>query len=102
MSKAHRGTGIRNEANHGRATCPKCGKEGVKVLYETELDGQKVKICKRCNATLKNIAKKQAKIGKAEAAKAAAEAAAAEATSAAATESAEATESATAETPAEA
>lgn len=77
MSKSHRGTGIRSEVNHGRGKCPKCGNENVKVLYETDVDGQKVKVCKVCKATLANIAKKQAKIGKAEAAKAAAEAAAA-------------------------
>lgn len=69
MSKAHRGTGIRKEPNHGRGKCPRCGKESVKTLYEQEIDGQKVKICKNCKATLKNIAQKQAKAGKAAAAK---------------------------------
>ena len=43
MSKAHRGTGIRNEANHGRGKCPRCGKENIKVLYEKEIDGAQVK-----------------------------------------------------------
>lgn len=74
MSKAHRGTGIRNEANHGRGTCPRCGKENIKVLYEKEIDGNMVKICKFCNAALKNVAKKEARSAKA-AAKAAAPAA---------------------------
>jgi len=71
MSKAHRGTGIRNEVNHGRGTCPRCGKENIKVLYEKEIDGKTVKICKHCNAELKNIAKKEARKAKAAAAAAA-------------------------------
>ena len=78
MSKAHRGTGTRNEANHGRGVCPRCGNKNVKVLYEKEIDGQTVKICKICNAALKNIARKEARAGKAAAA-AAAENASAEA-----------------------
>ena len=65
MSKGHRGAGIRSEKNHGRGTCPRCGKENVKTLYEKEIDGKQVKICKVCNATLKNIAKKEAKAAKA-------------------------------------
>lgn len=64
MSKAHRGTGIRKEPNHGRGTCPRCGTSQVKVLYAQEIDGQKVKICKFCKAALKNIALKDAKIAK--------------------------------------
>ncbi|HOX17708.1 MAG: hypothetical protein JXA15_01310 [Spirochaetales bacterium] len=54
MSKAHRGKGIKELANHGRGTCPVCNHEGVKVLYEQEIDGKKVKICKICKATLAN------------------------------------------------
>ncbi len=46
MSKAHRGTGIRKEVNHGRGVCPVCGKAQVKTLYDQEVDGKKVKICK--------------------------------------------------------
>lgn len=65
MSKGHRGAGIRSEAHHGRGTCPRCGKTNVKTLYEKEIDGKQVKICKVCNATLKNIAKKEAKAAKA-------------------------------------
>ncbi|MBQ5538251.1 MULTISPECIES: hypothetical protein [Treponema] len=68
MSKAHRGTGIRSEVNHGRGKCPRCGNENVKVLYEKEIDGNSVKICKVCNAALKNIARKEARAVKAEAA----------------------------------
>lgn len=71
MSKAHRGTGIRTEANHGRGTCPRCGKENIKVLYEKEIDGKQVKVCKYCNAALKNIARKEARSAKAAAAVAA-------------------------------
>lgn len=68
MSKAHRGTGIRSEVNHGRGKCARCGKENIKVLYEKEIDGNNVKICKFCNAALKNIAKKEARASKAVAA----------------------------------
>ena len=68
MSKAHRGTGIRAEFNHGRGKCPRCGKENIKVLYEKEIDGNTVKVCKLCNAELKNIARKEARANKAAAA----------------------------------
>ncbi len=65
MSKSHRGSGIRSEAKHGRGKCPRCGNENVKVLYEKEIDGNTVKVCKICNATLKNIARKEARAAKA-------------------------------------
>lgn len=54
MSKAHRGKGIRSEANRGRGVCPVCNKSGVKVLYENEINGAKLKICKICKANIKN------------------------------------------------
>jgi ribosomal protein L37AE/L43A len=62
MSKAHRGKGIREIAAHGRGVCPVCKREAVKVLYEQEIDGQKVKICKNCKATLAN--KKKVEVAK--------------------------------------
>ena len=40
MSKAHRGTGIRKEPNHGRGTCPVCGKTQIKILYDQDVDGK--------------------------------------------------------------
>ncbi len=61
MSKNHRGTGIRALPAHGRATCPICKKEGVKCLYEQEVDGKTVNICKICKAALKNKARIEAK-----------------------------------------
>ena len=64
MSKAHRGTGVRTEPNHGRGKCPRCGNENIKVLYEKEIDGNTVKICKFCKAALKNKAQKAAKEAK--------------------------------------
>ena len=64
MSKAHRGPGIRAEANHGRGKCPRCGKENIKPLWEKEIDGAKVKVCKYCNAALKNIARVEARKAK--------------------------------------
>jgi len=62
MSKAHRGKGKREIAAHGRGVCPVCKREAVKVLYEQEIDGQKVKICKNCKATLAN--KKKVEVAK--------------------------------------
>lgn len=62
MSKNHRGTGIRTLPTHGRGVCPICKKEGIKVLYEQTIDGQQVKICKYCNAALKNKAKAAAPV----------------------------------------
>lgn len=86
MAKAHRGTGIRELVSHGRGECPICKKTGIKVLYEVEKDGQKIKVCKFCNAHMKNEARKAAKI----AAKAAREAAPAESSATEETASAEA------------
>ena len=57
MSKNHRGTGIRSLASHGRGTCAICGKTDIKVLWEKEINGETVMICKFCNANLKNKAK---------------------------------------------
>lgn len=71
MSKAHRGTGIRKEPNHGRGVCAICGTSQIKVLYDQDVDGKKVKICKFCKANLKNKAQKDAKVAKAAAAAAA-------------------------------
>lgn len=83
MSKAHRGTGLRKTANHGRGVCPICKTEGIKVVYEYDLDGKKVMICKFCKAHLKNKARLEkpaaAPAEAAPAAEAAAEAPAAEA-----------------------
>ena len=60
MSKNHRGTGLRSLPSHGRDECPVCHKTNIKVLYEVEIDGQKVKVCKFCNAAMKNKARKEA------------------------------------------
>lgn len=54
MSKAHRGKGIRELPAHGRGLCPVCKRNNVKVLYEQEVNGEKVKICKTCKAALKH------------------------------------------------
>ncbi|MCR4741701.1 MAG: hypothetical protein K5866_02355 [Treponema sp.] len=67
MSKNHRGSGIRSLASHGRGTCAICGKTDIKVLWEKEINGQTVKICKYCNAALKNKARKEAPAAAAEA-----------------------------------
>lgn len=52
MSKSHRGAGIRDQFNNGRAECPICHRTAIKCLYEREVDGVKVKVCKTCNAAL--------------------------------------------------
>ncbi len=52
MSKAHRGTGIREQANSGRGECPVCKRDGIKVLYEASVDGETKKVCKQCKAKL--------------------------------------------------
>lgn len=64
MAKTHRGKGIRHLYvdpngtvhegiyNNGRGTCPVCCRTGVKVLYEREIDGNTVKVCKRCNTAI--------------------------------------------------
>ena len=84
MSKNHRGSGIRSLPAHGRGTCAICGKEDIKVLWEKEINGQTVNVCKFCNAKLKNEARVEARKAKpaaeeAPAAEAPAEAAATEA-----------------------
>jgi len=52
MSKAHRGTGIRELVNNGRGTCPACKRSGIKLLYEASLDGETKKVCKQCKVKL--------------------------------------------------
>ena len=53
MAKTHRGKGIRELFARGRGTCPVCGATGIKILYEQEAGGQKVKVCKPCKAAIK-------------------------------------------------
>lgn len=57
MSKNHRGFGIRELERNGRGACPICKRTGIKVLYEVKQDDQTIKVCKECNARLKNQAK---------------------------------------------
>lgn len=66
MSKAHRGVGLRKTPNHSRGTCPVCKATGIKVIYEYELDGNKVKICKFCKAKFKNEVRRAPKPAPAE------------------------------------
>ena len=76
MSKNHRGSGIRSLPAHGRGTCAICGKEDIKVLWEKEINGQSVNVCKFCNAKLKNEARVEARKAKPAAEEAPAETAA--------------------------
>jgi hypothetical protein len=54
MSKAHRGKGIRELFSRGRGECPVCKRYNIKVIYEQEIDGEKVKVCKTCKAAIKH------------------------------------------------
>jgi hypothetical protein len=54
MSKAHRGKGIRELFRKGRGECPVCKRGNVKLLYEQEQDGLKIRICKVCKAAVKH------------------------------------------------
>ncbi|MDR1127789.1 MAG: hypothetical protein LBL20_00630 [Treponema sp.] len=54
MSKAHRGKGIRDQVSHGRGECPVCKRKSVKLLYEQDSGGAKVKVCKTCRAAIKH------------------------------------------------
>ena len=59
MSKNHRGRELRELPNRSRGTCPVPGQTRVKLLYEVELDGQKVMVGKIGKATLANRRKAQ-------------------------------------------
>ncbi|MDZ4122301.1 MAG: hypothetical protein U1C33_07750 [Candidatus Cloacimonadaceae bacterium] len=50
MAKNHRGKGIKSLPNHGRGTCPVCGRTGVKVTHEVKVNDKDVKVCKSCKA----------------------------------------------------
>ena len=65
MSKNHRGSGIRSLPAHGRGTCAICKKTDIKVLWEKEIDGKTVNICKYCNAALKNKARAEVPVSQA-------------------------------------
>ena len=54
MSKPHRGKSIRTLASCGRGECPVCKRNNVKILYEHDAGGTKIKICKTCKAAIKH------------------------------------------------
>lgn len=60
MSKAHRGSGMTEYKNKGRGACPVCHRTGLKVIYEQEVEGKKVTVCKQCKAALARSKKKDA------------------------------------------
>lgn len=61
MSKAHRGTPLKQENPNSRGKCPVTGQGGVKLLYEQEINGKKVMISKMGKATLANQKKREDK-----------------------------------------
>lgn len=60
MSKAHRGSGLKEQPRGGRGTCPVCKRDGIKTVYEYEVEGKKFKICKTCKASIAHGKKKEA------------------------------------------
>ena len=52
MSKAHRGTGLKEVPMGGRGTCPVCKREAIKVIYEVSVDGETKKVCKQYKTKL--------------------------------------------------
>ncbi len=62
MGKAHRGKPARSEFPGGaRGTCPITKRNGVKLMYEHEIDGQKVRISKVGKATIANEQRRKLK-----------------------------------------
>ncbi|MCL2008789.1 MAG: hypothetical protein FWG77_11975 [Treponema sp.] len=62
MAKPNRGKNLREIPSRGRGECPVCKRGGVKLLYEQEAEGKKIKVCKTCRAALKS-GKKQLAAG---------------------------------------
>jgi hypothetical protein len=54
MAKPNRGKSIWEQASHGRGECPVCKRTRVKLLYEMDAGGKKVKVCKVCKAAIKH------------------------------------------------
>jgi ribosomal protein L37AE/L43A len=54
MAKPHRGKNIRELPSRGRGECPVCKRTNVKILYEQDAEGKKIKICKICKAAVKH------------------------------------------------
>ena len=52
MSKAHRGSGIRELEKSGRGTCPICKRTGIKVMYEQDVNEKKFTVCKQCKSAI--------------------------------------------------
>jgi ribosomal protein L37AE/L43A len=60
MSKAHRGSGLKEQVKKGRGECPVCKNTGIKTVYEHEFEGKKIKICKTCKAAIAHGKKQEA------------------------------------------
>ena len=54
MSKNNRGKNLREIPSRGRGECPVCKRGSVKLLYEQEAEGNKIKVCKICKAAIKS------------------------------------------------
>ncbi len=48
MAKNNRGNGLNAMPNHGRGTCPICGRTGAKILWEVKDGDTTIKVCKLC------------------------------------------------------
>ncbi len=55
MSKAHRGKPLKQETpGSGRGNCPICKRSGIKLLYDHEVNDEKLVLCKQCYAAAKS------------------------------------------------
>jgi hypothetical protein len=52
MAKTHRGKGLSTLVRQGRAVCPICKRDAVKVVFEVTIKEKTVKVCKICKAAL--------------------------------------------------
>lgn len=70
MGKTHRGVSLKKEVpRSGRGYCKVTKRSGVKLLYDYEFEGKKIKVSKLGRAILENKRKAAEKSSKAEAAK---------------------------------
>jgi uncharacterized protein (DUF983 family) len=55
MAKPKRGKSVKIIKNW-RGTCPRCGRTGAKLLWEAAEGDKKMKVCKVCDAQIRNKA----------------------------------------------
>jgi hypothetical protein len=62
LGKTHRGKGLKDQVRGGRGLCPICKRTAVKVVFEAQVEGKTIKVCKTCKAKLSHgaVAPKEA------------------------------------------